>query len=437
MFDHMIPAILILVVFAIAATLMFLRKLPALLALPAMAFIVAFISGVSLGYPWAAPTKDDPSLSHLLFDTVLSDGSILLAKTMMFAIFGSVLSQVVMRQGIAQRIVRVAAEYAGDQKMLLAFLMTGVVAINFSAISGLGAVIMVGSLVLPILVGSGLSAGYAGSLILFGIAAGGMFQPSNLGFYTDLLKIDKETALHTVMPFAVLLALTVAAFIIIEGRKEKASFAWAATIEAPKSVPLPALLTPIWPIILLVLPWTQWPILPAFIFAILWGVLTTEPKKAINNLTAAILEGLKDVAPVLGLFIGIGMTVKAMTDPATSQIMEPFIKAVLPQTAAGYVTFFVLLAPLTLYRGPFNLYGLGAGFAVLMAKSGMQPGAVMAAFLTVGQMQSVCDPTNTHNVWIAQFLQESTDKFLRRTIFYVWGYVAIALTYAVVVLKVI
>ena len=63
--------------------------------------------------------------------------------------------------------------------------------------------------------------------------------------------------------------------------------------------------------------------------------------------------------------------------------------------------------------------------------------AVMAAFIAVGQMQSVCDPTNTANVWLAQFLQDSTDKFLRKTIFYVWFYVLVALLYAVTVLGVV
>jgi hypothetical protein len=63
----------------------------------------------------------------------------------------------------------------------------------------------------------------------------------------------------------------------------------------------------------------------------------------------------------------------------------------------------------------------------------LQPYAIVAAFLTTGQVQSVCDPTNTANVWMAQFLQDSTDRFLKKTLAYVWIYVLIALTYAVAV----
>lgn len=430
--------IAILSIFVAAATMMYLKKLPALLALPIMALLIGTVSGLHSGLPWQAASADQPSFSKLLFDTIMLDGSTMLSKTMMYAIFGAILSQVVMRQGIAPRIVRVAAEYAGDHKLLMAFLMTTVVAINFSVIQGLGAVIMIGSLVLPIMVGSGLSATFAGCLLLFGIALGGMMLPSNIGMYTDLLKIEQQTAFQIVIPYALLLGLAVSVFIVLEGRKEQGAFAMSTGVEPPKSVPMLALLTPVVPLFLLVTPGIKWPILPAFLAAILWGILTTEPSKAVNNLTAAILEGLKDVAPVLGLFIGIGMTLKAMTDPTTKAIMDPLLDSVLPTTPIGYLLFFLILAPLTLYRGPLNLFGLGAGFAVLMANSHKLPApAVMVAFLTVGQMQSVCDPTNTSNVWIAQFLQDSTDRFLKRTIFYVWAFVAVALCYGVFVQKVV
>jgi len=446
-----LAGLLIIVVFLIAAGLMMTRKVPALLALPGMAVAIGVIAGLAGGLPWSAE-PGQPSLRTLLFETILTDGSVHLAKAMMFTIFGSILSQVVMRQGIAQRIVRVAAEYAGDRKLLLAFLMLLAVACNFSAVTGLGAVIMVGSLVLPILVGSGLSASYAGCLVLFGIAIGGIFNPVNLGFFVDLLKLPFDQVRSFAVGFGVLLGLMAIVFLVVEGRKESGQFAWAALdVGAPQHVPLPALLTPLLPLLLvgavqnflaqfgLKLPdfLPEWPIIPAFVGAILYGLLTTQPQRLIPNLTAALLEGLKDVGPVLGLFIGIGMALKSVMDPVTVKIMDPLLQAVLPHSPFGYVAFFTIAAPLALYRGPLNLYGLGAGFAVLMAGSGILPAtAVMAAFLTVGQIQSVCDPTNTANVWIAQFVHGSTERFLKATLPYLWVYVLVSLIYAVTVLGV-
>jgi hypothetical protein len=236
-----------------------------------------------------------------------------------------------------------------------------------------------------------------------------------------------------------LLALTAFAFIVLEGRREKNRFTWALRDDEPaRSVPWPSLLTPLVPILLLMLPWTRWPIIPAFLAAILYGCLTTEPRRTIPNLTAATLEGLKDFSPVIGLFIGIGMTVASLKDPVTSAIMDPFIHAVTPSSPAAYLLVFTLLAPLSLYRGPLNLYGLGAGFATLLLASNLlTPPAVMAAFLAVGQVQGICDPTNTHNVWIAQFSKLSADELMKKTLPYVWLFVLLALLYAVFIGRVV
>ncbi len=79
------------------------------------------------------------------------------------------------------------------------------------------------------------------------------------------------------------------------------------------------------------------------------------------------------------------------------------------------------------------LSGLGAGIAALILGAGLMPAvALMAAYFAVGQIQGVCDPTNTSNVSLATFTKSSTERFLKRTLPYVWGFVALALAYAAV-----
>ena len=101
--------------------------------------------------------------------------------------------------------------------------------------------------------------------------------------------------------------------------------------------------------------------------------------------------------------------------------MTPLITAVMPSSAAGYVLFFTICAPLALYRGPLNLWGLGSGLMALMVSTGSIPGAaIMGAIFSVGMIQGVCDPTNTHNVWIANYLALDTQKILKETVPYMW-----------------
>ncbi len=427
-----LPGLLLLCVFLVFAALMMTRRMPALLALPCMAVAIGAIAG--LFFDWnAVPAEAGAprSLGEFVFTTILTDGPARLAGAMMYAIFGSILSQVVIRTGIAQRIIGVAAEYAGDRKILLAFLMTVVVAGCFTSVTGLGAVIMLGSLALPILVGAGLSGTFAAGLMLFAIALGGVFNPAILGFYQDTLKLPLEVVKDYVVMYGGLLALATLAFLVVGGWRERRAFAWAVAPEVPSSrVPLVALLTPILPIILIML--VDLPIIPAFLVGMFWGVLSTQPRKALDHLTAATLEGLKDVSPVIGLFMGIGMALNSMMAEPTKAVIAPFLQAVIPDSPLPFILFFTVFAPLALYRGPFNFYGLGAGVAGLILGTGLLPPvAILAAFFAVGQIQGVCDPTNTHNVWLAQFTRTSTEKLLKDTIPYVWAFVFIALTWAV------
>lgn len=437
-----LPGLLIIATFGVFALLMMTRRMPALLALPCMAVIIAMISGAF--FDWSTPLPPDAGFTSFwsfVQSHVMTKGAARLAEPIMFTVFGSILSQLVIRAGIAQRIVSVAAEYAGDRKMVLAGVLTLVVAFCFSSLTGLGAVIMLGSLVLPILLGAGLSAEFCACLMLFAIATGGIFNPAIIGNYETIFGLERAVVQHYVVLYGGMLAVTTGLFFIIEGRKEQ-SYAWSVVTDAPPVVsmnPL-ALLTPILPIALLLGSGflfdrygigVKWEIIPAFVVGIIWGALTTDPRRALQNVTAATLEGLKDVAPVLGLFIGIGMALNAMMAEPTKVVMSPFLSAVLPQSATGYVLFFTVLAPLALYRGPLNFFGLGAGIAALILGANLMPAvALMAAYFAVGQIQGVCDPTNTSNVWLATFTKSSTERFLKRTIPYVWGFVAVALAYA-------
>ena len=52
--------------------------------------------------------------------------------------------------------------------------------------------------------------------------------------------------------------------------------------------------------------------------------------------------------------------------------------------------------------------------------------------MSVGQIQGICDPTNTHNIWIASYLGTNTQALLRKTLPYAWTAVILGLTLHVV-----
>lgn len=431
----MFSAVLIVLVFLAFAAMMIMKKISAIIAMPVMAVVIALLAGLCSGMPLFGAN----SVSDFVFSEVMTKGSFRLGEAMMYAVFGAVLSQVVQITGIAKHFVRTAAELAGDRRLVLALGLTAASTVVFGSVSGLGGFIMVASLVLPVMTAAGISPSLASCLILFSLSIGGVFNPANWGFYKDALGISLEVIKGLAVSYAALLSVAAVAFLLIELKRERKRVFWAVSVPQKEKRLSPfALLTPVLPILLIINPLFPLPVIPAFVIASLYGVLVSDFRKTLQNSTAAFVEGLKDVSPVLGLFIGIGMLLNSVISEPVTSVMKPFLQSIVPSSPFWFVVFFFLLAPLALYRGPFNLFGLGSGLAAILVSAGiLPPAAVMAAFLSVGQIQGVCDPTNTHNAWLAQYMKVPVDDLMKRTIFYVWGFVLLALVYAVIFMHVL
>ena len=104
------------------------------------------------------------------------------------------------------------------------------------------------------------------------------------------------------------------------------------------------------------------------------------------------------------------------------EVLNPFLLAVIPTSKIGYIIFFALLAPLSLYRGPMNLFGLGSGIAALVIGLGtLTPMSVMGAFLAAERIQGCGDPTNTQNVWTANFAEVDVNAITKKLLPYLWA----------------
>jgi len=434
----------VLAIFAVAAVLMYLGRLPALLALPLMAVGIAAAARIS------APE---------ILTEIIEKGLFRLHPAYVTAMLGAILAALMQRTGIAETLVKKAAELGGDKPLVLSLLLTAVVALLFTTLGGLGAVIMVATIVFPILLTLGVAPIAVGGLFLLGMSLGGIFNLTNWQLYREL-GVDAGTILRFAIPTAVIFGMVTIAFAIIETRRGRRTF-WAAApqIEVKGRINFFALLTPLIPLLLVLVfslrnlimtstkamiffhniglfnllrlngkPY-EFPITAAMIIGICWGLATTwrPGSGGAKLLSRAIYEGLGNVAPAVALMFGIGMLVNAVMHPNVSASLQPLLQKALPQNPIMYVIIFSIFAPLALYRGPLNIWGMGFGLGKLMAAV-MPAAAVMAALLSVGQIQGVCDPTNTHNVWIANHLGLEVNQILKRTMLYVWAGVVAALT---------
>lgn len=421
---------IIVLIFVVMSVLMFTKKLSAMFALPVMAFLIALAAGI----PWANVVEGEKTISGM--STLLfTEGPVRLSAAMMMLIFGSILSQIVKNTGIAETTVRKVSELAGDRPLVLAIAFIIILGVLFTTLGGLGSVIMIGTIVIPIMISVGIRPEIAGCILLIALSTGGIFNLANWGLYTDALKLTVDQIRSFAFVVGGLYIVMAIVFTVVEIKFgginifKKKKVAWAAPTEKAasnkataveyKKVNFLAVLTPLVPLVLVIA--FKWDIVPSFVVAILYGVLTTINRDSLKMLSKSVIQGISDSAGALFLMIGIGMLLKAVMDPRVTMHIGPVISSIMPSTGLAYILFFAVLAPLALYRGPLNLWGLGLGIAALMMTSGkLQPMAIMAALLTTGQLQGICDPTNTHNVWTASAVGVDTNDILRKTLPYVW-----------------
>src|SRR5581483_11619285 len=93
---------------------------------------------------------------------------------------------------------------------VVALVLSLVVAVLFVSLSGLGAIIMVGSIVLPIMMTSGIPRKIAATLFLMAFALGFIFNIANWKFYTSFFGVTQTQLLA----FAVVLAIVDAAALV-------------------------------------------------------------------------------------------------------------------------------------------------------------------------------------------------------------------------------
>lgn len=401
----------ILLLFIIMVALMMTRKLPTILALPIMAIGIALIAGIPfIGGEYSVASD------------VLQAGAMRMSTAIAGLFFGGFFGKVLAKAGVTRTIIRKAAEMAGDKPLPIALAFLVVCSIIFAASNGLGMVILVGTIIVPIMISAGLSPLLAGTVLLLSNGIGVTFSVGTLGIYIDVLGLPQETVTsYSLLCGIPLILVGVIMIIVLTKFSGKTRKAWAMPasndLTSEKNVRSIALISPIIPV-LLVFVW-QLSLVTAIIIGIIVTLILATPKNPVQVVSSGFVEGIQDTAGAAALMIGIGMVLKAVMAPEVAAVLEPLIKGIIPTSKIMFVLIFGVLSPLAIYRGPLNVWGLGSGIVALLAASGMNPIAAMVALRLDSNVQAVCDPTNSHNVWIADFTKTDVNEFTKKSIIWI------------------
>ncbi len=206
-----IQAIGILAVFIISVILMMTKKVPTILALPIMGVVFALIAGV--------PFMSSNAETYTIAKNVLEAGAMKMSTAIAGLIFGAWFGQILSKVGVTKSIIKKAAELAGDKPLGIAITFFVAASVIFSASSGLGMVILVGTIIIPIMLTAGLSPLVSAMVLLLANAVGVTFNVSNWGVYTDVVKLPVDTvAAYTLIPAIPLIVIS----LVIQKRVEEA-----------------------------------------------------------------------------------------------------------------------------------------------------------------------------------------------------------------------
>ena len=425
----MVQGIIIIVVFLILAALMITRKIPTFLAMILLAISTVIIAGV----PIVGQNEEGGQIGWL--HTVIDAGATRMAGAVMAVVFGSWLGQMMNQTGVTEAIIKKSAELGGDRPIVVAFALAVANALLFTTLSGLGSVIMVGSILLPILISVGIPAKTAAGIFMMSFSTGLTFGMANWQSFSNIFGLGLDVIQSFMIYMLILTAIATVVYVLIQFKRDGRKFAFSAPVEpnAPQEptgndsrpikgfVGFLAIISPLIPIILVLV--FSLPVIPAFLAGILWLLVFTFKSfaKSMNLLTKTVIDAFTAAAPALILFISLGILMNSITNPMVKEVLDPFLIAVVPTSRIVFIIFFAILAPLSLYRGPLNLFGFGSGIAALIIGLGaLSPTAVMGAFLSAERIQSCGCTTNTQNVWTANFVQIDVNSLTKMLLPYLW-----------------
>ncbi|MGW2050647.1 transporter [Streptomyces sp. NPDC001858] len=410
--------VVILLVMAAGVGLMLTRRLPTAFALVLLAVVIAFLAGAPL------------TGKNSVLDTVLQEGAPTLAATMIAIILGSWLGRLLDETGIAGTLVRKIVEFGGDRPTVVALGVLAVSALVGTVTGSAPAAMLAGIIGIPAMIAVGVPKVTAAGTVLMGIAVGIPFELPLWQFFSTALELPVPTVrgfMVKLFPFALVAAL---AFVVVETRRRGTEHAWSLKSLDSRSrsrrqelgdAPWYALLAPAVPLVLAL--GFELAIIPSLLAGVLYAlVTTTRPGEMNKRLLRTLYGGFEVAAPPLVLFIAIGILLAAVKLPGAVEALEPLVKAVSPQHPVLFVLVFTLLVPLCLYRGPLNVFGLGAGIAGVLIAAGIYPAvAVLGMATSYNQVFGVADPTSTQTVWSAQYAGVTPQQVMVRTLPYVWA----------------
>ena len=352
--------------------------------------------------------------------------------TIIYIVFGSWFGRVLVDSGIAPAISEATKSIGKKKPILATILVILVTAFIFISAYGVGSVIAIGVILLPILLSLGLPRDLA--LTIFSMAIGAPMY-INVVLYNQMKAFaPKATYDSKYIMFGICAAVVqlIAIIIFLFFNRKKIDGANAdknleiigaeGTDNKVIKVSKLTYIIPILPVAMNML--FKWDAIPALTLASIVAIFSTGQfknyKKGLKFLNDSIAHAISDIAGLI-MFL---MSLECFTGAATLNAakFKPVLAAVLPHQHLILCLALGVLAPLALFRGPLHVWGAGAATAAVLYGTGLFSDNFLLPLLYVPTLMAVSvDITQSWNVWGLDYMKVKSRDFLKYGVPVMWA----------------
>jgi Gnt-I system high-affinity gluconate transporter len=355
---------------------------------------------------------------------VLQEGGVKYASAVIVIVFGAWFAQVLIQTGIAESVIRSAAELAGDRPLITAIVINLVTALLFMGMYGVGAAIAIGVVALPILMSQGIPARVAAPAFTMGVGAGMYVNPTLFSQFKVLFPGIRYEAPWLNFWMIGMGVYVLCAWLMIHfnlralGVRKMASVDAATAGQPPrKRTPYYTYLVPFVPVFMILV--FKWEIIPTFLVSIVLALALTWKDRSfqgqLNLFNKTFYDAFPDIATIAALWTICGMIIVAGQMPQIAGALRPIFAPVLPHNNAQAALFFGLVGGiLSIYRGPLVVVGTGAALlAIILSSHEIPVPYLYALWLGPTVMQGSVDPTNSWTLWTIGYTRVPHGQFLK------------------------
>ena len=169
------------------------------------------------------------------------------------------------------------------------------------------------------------------------------------------------------------------------------------------------------------------------ILALSYGFLAMGSKQPFMDMLELLKVSIYKSTRVIILLSSVGIFMHAVKTPEVVDLMAPLLLHLMPKSPTQCLLFFTILSPLVLYKGPFNLQGMGAGLsAVIISSTSMNPMVLGMALLSLNNLRKMMDPLDVQNIALMQYVDVDTNLVIKKILPYALSINYIMLFYALV-----